>query len=166
MKPVVRSHVHGSPNSGAGGRERAPGTSPCPQRGNRLQMLPLVRNPLISPRRNQECCNAECREAWERSKRSRRKQAAANKPKGVCLWCDGSFDQVRRRQEFCCSDHQQAFNNFWKGKGPVLAKALHAWRVGKVIGGLTQVCREFSHARDELKHKQAKAQAETKGKKR
>jgi hypothetical protein len=113
--------------------------------------------PLINPRRNQECCCAECREAWERSKRARRRQAVADRPKGICLWCDGSFDQVRQRQEFCCPDHQQAFNNFWKGKGPALAKALHAWRVGKVAGGLTQVCREFSHARDELKHKQAKA---------
>jgi len=112
--------------------------------------------PLVNPRRNQECCGAECREEWERAKRQRRKQAAADKSKGTCLWCDGSFDPVRQRQEFCCTAHQQAFNNFWKGKGPALAKALHAWRVGKVEGGLTKVCREFSSAREELKEKRAK----------
>ncbi|WP_141400597.1 hypothetical protein [Magnetospirillum sp. 15-1] len=113
--------------------------------------------PLINPRRNQECCSGKCREDWERSKRTRRKQAAAEKPKGVCLWCDGQFDQVRKQQEFCCPDHQQAFNNFWKGRGPALAKALHAWRVGKAEGGLTNVCREFSAAREELKCKRALA---------
>lgn len=114
---------------------------------------------LINPRRNQECCNADCREAWERSKRARRQQAAGDKPKGTCLWCDGSFDKARKDQEFCCTEHQQAFNNFWKGQGPRLAKALHAWRVGKVKGALTDVCREFSAAREELKDKRAKAKA-------
>lgn len=112
---------------------------------------------LINPRRNQVCCSAECREEWERSKRQRRKQVAADQPKGACLWCDGSFDRVKKNQDFCCTEHQQAFNNFWKGKGPTLAKALHAWRVGKVAGGLTNVCREFSSAREELKDKRAKA---------
>lgn len=113
--------------------------------------------PLINPRRNQECCCAECREEWERSKRARRKQTAADKPKGKCLWCDGGFDKVRQGQEFCCPDHQQAFNNFWKGMGPRLAKALHDWRVGKKPGGLTKVCQEFSAAREELKDKREKA---------
>lgn len=114
-------------------------------------------NVLIRPRRNQECCCAECREAWERSKRARRKQAAADRPKGRCLWCDEEFDKVRQGQDFCCSEHQQAFNNFWKGMGPRLAKALHAWRVGKAKGGLTKLCREFSAAREELKDKQRQA---------
>jgi hypothetical protein len=124
--------------------------------------------PLVNPKRNQECCNAECRDAWERSKRARRKQAAAGKPKGTCLWCDGSFDKMRQQQDFCCPEHQQAFNNFWKGKGPALAKALHAWRVGKAKGGLTDVCREFSAAREELKDKRTKARAvaTSKGEKR
>jgi hypothetical protein len=112
---------------------------------------------LINPRRNQECCCADCREAWERSKRVRRKQSAAAKPKGTCLWCEGEFDQVRKGQEFCCPEHQQAFNNFWKGMGPRLAKALHAWRVEKQPGGLTKVCREFASAREELKDKKARA---------
>ncbi|WP_173978971.1 hypothetical protein [Magnetospirillum sp. UT-4] len=118
---------------------------------------------MNSPRRNQACCSAECREAWERSKRDRRKQAAAEKPKGTCLWCDGPFDKMRKAQDFCCPDHQQAFNNFWKGKGPALAKALHAWRVGKAPGGLTEVCREFAAARDELKDKRAAAAKAKKG---
>lgn len=109
---------------------------------------------LINPRRNQTCCNAECRDAWERSKRSRRKQAAAEKPKGICLWCCNSFDKARRQQDFCCPDHQQEFNNFWKGRGPALAKALHAWRVEKKPGAMTDVCREFGRAREDLKHKQ------------
>lgn len=121
---------------------------------------------LINPRRNQECCCAECREAWERSKRARRKQTAAEKPKGKCLWCDGEFDKVRQGQEFCCPDHQQAFNNFWKGMGPRLAKALHDWRVAKKPGGLTKVCQEFSAAREELKDKRAKARGGADGKKR
>lgn len=111
--------------------------------------------PLVNPRRNQECCNADCREAWEQSKRARRKQTASTKPKGHCLWCEGEFDKVRKEQDFCCTEHQQAFNNFWKGQGPRLAKALHAWRVGKVAGGLTKVCREFSAAREELKRRKA-----------
>ncbi len=113
--------------------------------------------PLIKPRHNQECCCAECRFEWNRSKRARRLQAAAVKPKGTCLWCDGSFDKVRQQQDFCCPDHQQAFNNFWKGRGPGLAKALHAWRIGKVEGGLTKVCREFSAAREELKERRTQA---------
>lgn len=122
-------------------------------------------NPLINPRRNQTCCCADCRQAWEASKRARRRQAAADKPQGTCLWCDGSFDRVHKHQDFCCTAHQQAFNNFWKGKGPALAKALHAWRVGKVKGGLTALCREFSTARDELKDKRAKAREATTTKK-
>ncbi|MBC7908405.1 MAG: hypothetical protein H7Y60_16880 [Rhodospirillaceae bacterium] len=123
---------------------------------------------LVNPRRNQECCSAECREEWERSKRMRRKQTAADKPKGHCLWCEGDFEKVRQQQDFCCPEHQQAFNNFWKGMGPRLAKVMHAWRVGKVKGGLTDVCREFSAAREELKDKRAKAktEAKTKGEKR
>lgn len=117
--------------------------------------------PIIKPRHNQQCCCAECRTEWERSKRIRRKQAAAEKPKGICLWCDGEFDKVRQQQDFCCPDHQQAFNNFWKGRGPALAKALHAWRIGKVEGGLTKVCREFSAARQELKCKRALVRKKT-----
>ena len=113
--------------------------------------------PLLKPRRNQECCSAHCRGEWERSKRARRNQAADEKPKGTCLWCDGAFVRVRKEQDFCCPDHQQAFNNFWKGKGPVLAKALHSWRVNKAPGGLTKVCQEFSAAREDLKEKRAKA---------
>ena len=113
--------------------------------------------PMVHPRRNQQCCCAGCRDEWERQKRQRSRQNAAEKPKCKCLWCGGDFDQVRKAQEFCCPDHQQAFNNFWKGKGPALAKALHAWRVGKEPGGLTKVCREFSTAREELQDKQAKA---------
>lgn len=120
--------------------------------------------PLINPRRNQECCCTECREEWERSKRMRRKQTAADKPKGRCLWCEGDFEKARQQQDFCCPEHQQAFNNFWKGMGPRLAKAMHAWRVGKVKGGLTDVCREFSAAREELKDRKAKAHAEAKSK--
>lgn len=166
MKPVMRSMymVPETASLGAGNG------LPAPHHAQGVEISPKCcrwcGKPLINPRRNQECCSTECREAWERSKRSRRRQAAADKPKGVCLWCDGNFDQVRKLQEFCCPEHQQAFNNFWKGKGPALAKALHGWRVGKVAGGLTQVCREFSRARDELKHKQGKAQAGNREKKR
>ncbi|OAN67992.1 hypothetical protein [Magnetospirillum moscoviense] len=118
---------------------------------------------MVNPRRNQICCCAECRQAWERSKRQRSKQIAADKPKGTCLWCDGDFDRKHKHQDFCSTDHQQAFNNFWKGKGPALAKALHAWRVGKAKGGLTDLCREFSNAREELKDKRTKAGARKKG---
>lgn len=91
--------------------------------------------------------------------------ATARKPKAACLWCGDDFDPVRKAQEFCCPAHQQAFNNFWKGKGPTLAKALHAWRVGKQAGGLTKVCQEFAAAREELKDKMAVASGSTKRKK-
>ncbi|MGE4278179.1 MAG: hypothetical protein AB7G62_01245 [Magnetospirillum sp.] len=111
---------------------------------------------MVKPRRNQTCCSAACRDAYERQKRQRSRQSAAEKPKCKCLWCGGDFDQVRKAQEFCSPEHQQAFNNFWKGKGPTLAKALHAWRVGKEPGGLTKLCREYSAAREELQDKQAK----------
>ncbi|CDK99878.1 conserved protein of unknown function [Magnetospirillum gryphiswaldense MSR-1 v2] len=120
---------------------------------------------MLNPRRNQKCCSAVCREAYERQKRQQSRQNAVEKPKCKCLWCGGDFDQVRKAQEFCCPEHQQAFNNFWKGKGPALAKALHAWRVGKEPGGLTKVCREFSAAREELQDKQAKAKRTTTGRK-
>lgn len=112
---------------------------------------------LVKPRRNQTCCDSECRGKWEEAKRDRRRQAA--KPQGNCMWCDGPFDRVRGNQDFCCTGHQQAFNNFWKGKGPLLARALHVWRVGRDRGGMTDLCREFSIARDELKERQADARA-------
>lgn len=60
--------------------------------------------PMVNPRKNQQCCCAQCRQDWERSKRARRQQNAADKPKASCLWCDGAFDPVRKAQEFCCPE--------------------------------------------------------------
>lgn len=150
MGPLTRPVAAGSEPPAHGAAQDGPSASRCCR---------WCGKPLVDPRRNQTCCNAACRDAWERSKRARRRQAAGGKPKGTCLWCDGQFDQVRQNQDFCCTEHQQAFNNFWKGKGPALAKALHAWRVGKVEGGLTKVCREFASAREELKDRRAGARA-------
>lgn len=158
MKPVSRSMYMVPPTSPVGLAQGVAVPIPLSQAQEPSRACRWCGKPLIKPRRNQECCCAECRHEWERSKRVRRQQAAAEKPKGTCLWCDGSFDKARQQQDFCCTEHQQAFNNFWKGRGPGLAKALHAWRIGKVEGGLTKVCREFSAAREELKDLRAKPQ--------
>jgi hypothetical protein len=149
-----------SPLAGEG---RKPGAQPPAEADSAPRPCRWCGSAMINPRRNQVCCSAQCREQLERSQRQRRKQAKVGAPKATCLWCDGPFERAHKHQEFCCPDHQQAFNNFWKGKGPSLAKALHAWRVGKVKGGLTDLCREFSIAREELKDKRGKAGAGKKG---
>jgi|GEM_PF-4620280 hypothetical protein len=106
MKPVSQSMymVPQTTPLAAGGEPPAPGHAQDGEKASRA--CRWCGKPLVNPRRNQECCNAECREAWERSKAARRKQSAAGKPKGHCLWCDGAFDQVRQGQEFCCTEHQ------------------------------------------------------------
>lgn len=162
MSPVTRS-MYTNPETTVLAAAKAPPVPPHAEKDEPPQKsCRWCGKALVNPRRNQVCCSAECREAWERSKRMRRQQTAADKPKGTCLWCDARFDRARKNQDFCCVEHQQAFNNFWKGKGPTLAKAMHAWRVAKTKGAFTDLCREFSAARDELKDKRAKARKDTK----
>lgn len=109
--------------------------------------------PFIPRRSNQKCCDADCRKNYEIQKQQRAKQ---RQPHTItCGWCEDRFETTRTDRDFCSTPCQQAFNNFWKGWGPRFGKALTLWRVGKVKGAFTAVCRLFSQARAEAKEKKA-----------
>lgn len=103
---------------------------------------------ILKPRRNQTYCSAACRGT------ARAREKHTNQPdvfKRTCTWCGDDFEAKRRHAKFCGKDCQQAFNNFWKGKGPKLAMALFDYRVRRVKGSFTDLCRAFSDCRDEQK---------------
>ena len=108
---------------------------------------------LIKPRINQTYCSAGCRRAHADAQKNRNDKPPVRVH--TCPECDENFDTDNPDKEFCSSTCQQAFNNFWKGKGPSLARAIHQWRVNRTKGGMNAVCREFSKARKA--HKQRRA---------
>ena len=120
-----------------------PGRS-CPECGSRI----------ARPRRNQTFCSADCRAA-DRARRKQTNRRAVYRHK--CAWCDTDFESTRYEAEFCGTPCQQSFNNFWKSKGPKLAKALHSFRVRRAQGAFTRLCRAYADARHD--EKQAKAAA-------
>lgn len=110
---------------------------------------------IPKPRRNQTYCSGACRaEATER-KRHRNAEPRMD----TCPHCGTRFPKTKKTKVFCSPDCQQAFNNHWKARGPELALAMIDWRVRKVPGGMTKVCRAFSRAREDLDDKRAKAHA-------
>lgn len=116
---------------------------------------PACNKPFVPVRANQRCCSGECRKRYEKAKREAAKQQPKHKCR--CLWCDGMFETNRTDQFFCSPNHQQAFNNFWKGWGPRFGRALYIWRVEKKPGAITAVGRLFSEAREEMLEKREEA---------
>ena len=111
--------------------------------------------PFTPRRSDQKCCSADHRKLYEQQKRQRAKQRQPHSL--TCNWCTGSFESTRIDAEYCSTECQQAFNNFWKGWGPRFGKALTAWRVKKAKGAFTALCRLFSAARQEAKDKREEA---------
>lgn len=105
---------------------------------------------LIKPRSNQSYCNAECRKSHKAQKRMRNDKPVITRK---CETCATEFEPKKPTQLFCSTTCQQVWNNFWKGKGPKIAKSLFDWRVKRVPGGLTQLGRDFAQARDDWKDK-------------
>jgi hypothetical protein len=104
---------------------------------------------ILAPRRNQMFCCKEHRADW-----TRQQQATNAPPKtDTCPHCGQTFDKVKKTKVFCSTTCQQDFNNHWKAHGPALAIAMHKWRVKRVAGGISDVCHEFSKARETLKEK-------------
>jgi hypothetical protein len=101
---------------------------------------------MINPRSNQSYCNKECRENHKQSLKKRNNTPEIKTHK--CTQCDDEFQTDKPEKEFCSSKCQQAWNNYWKSKGPSMAKAMLNWRVGRAKGGMTKVCQVFSAARN------------------
>jgi len=100
---------------------------------------------LLEPRVNQIYCNKICRREHKHAQKQRN-----NKPKPLttnCKECNEVFETDNPDKEFCSSICQQGWNNFWKSRGPAIAKALDAWRVKREKGSFTKVCQAYSAAR-------------------
>ena len=107
--------------------------------------------PIHKPRSNQSYCNKQCRLDHKNSGR-----ATNQKPIGHtvdCAECGDPFETDNPKKEFCSSKCQQDFNNFWKSKGPALARAMTDWRVGRKPGSMGAACRAFGEARKAHKHR-------------
>jgi len=109
--------------------------------------------PLLSPRRNQSYCNADCRHAHDEQKRHRNVAPKTD----TCPHCGAEFEKVPKTKVFCTTTCQQEFNNHWKAQGPRLALAMQKWRVEKKPGAFTDMCREFSQSRQLLQDKRTNA---------
>lgn len=106
---------------------------------------------LIRPRSNQTYCNAECRKSHKHAKKGRNSAVLAVRK---CQTCGSEFEPKKNSQEFCSTQCQQTYNNFWRSWGPRLAQKMNVWRIERKKGGMTEACREYSHANKLWKEKQ------------
>lgn len=115
------------------------------------RVCPWDAKPLINPRSNQTYCNAQCRKDHAASLKGRNDKPASQTRK--CTECDEPFETDKPDKEFCSPKCQQAWNNFWKSRGPGLAKVLHQWRVKRTPGSFTKMTQAYSKARKAHKHR-------------
>ena len=71
----------------------------------------------------------------------------------VCRICSAAYECTDSRSHFCSKKCKATWFNFWKAKGPALARAMYDYRITRRKDGLSDLCHTFAVMYDDFQQR-------------